>query len=304
MTTPTLRLLSLGAGVQSTTLLLLAADGAIPTYDYAIFADTGWEPRAVYDHLDALERYVAEPARIPILRVTSGNLRADALDPDPGRRFAAMPVYILYPDGTRGMGQRQCTNQYKLRIIKRTARGLLGYPGRAAIPADVHATQDIGISRDEIGRAKDSGLRYLVSKFPLLDLPGSADGRTGWTRSDCSRYLRAHGWASTPRSACIGCPLHGNRTWRQMRDERPDEWADAVAFDHALRATPRPSGIREYLHRSCVPLDEAPIDRVTRHEWSGRQVDVFDAVADQLVEDGDPDGCSPWGCRSGTAVAS
>jgi hypothetical protein len=43
-----LRVLSLGAGVQSTTMALLAAHGEIgPMPDCAIFADTGWEPRAV-----------------------------------------------------------------------------------------------------------------------------------------------------------------------------------------------------------------------------------------------------------------
>ena len=47
-----LRVLSLGAGVQSTTLALLAVRGEIgPMPDCAIFADTGWEPRAVYEHL-------------------------------------------------------------------------------------------------------------------------------------------------------------------------------------------------------------------------------------------------------------
>ena len=48
-----LRCLSLGAGVQSTTMALMAAHGALtPMPDCAIFADTGWEPEAVYDHLD------------------------------------------------------------------------------------------------------------------------------------------------------------------------------------------------------------------------------------------------------------
>lgn len=47
-----LRILSLGAGVQSTTLALMAAHGEIgPMPDCAIFADTGWEPKAVYEHL-------------------------------------------------------------------------------------------------------------------------------------------------------------------------------------------------------------------------------------------------------------
>jgi hypothetical protein len=38
---PALRLLSLGAGVQSTTVLLVACEGAIPRFDAALFTDTG-----------------------------------------------------------------------------------------------------------------------------------------------------------------------------------------------------------------------------------------------------------------------
>jgi hypothetical protein len=48
---PRVRLLSLGAGVQSTAVLLLACDGAIPPFDAAYFADTGWEPKPVYANL-------------------------------------------------------------------------------------------------------------------------------------------------------------------------------------------------------------------------------------------------------------
>jgi hypothetical protein len=56
---PALRLLSLGAGVQSTTVLLLACDGVIPRFDVALFADTGWEPRAVYENLVRLRAHAA-----------------------------------------------------------------------------------------------------------------------------------------------------------------------------------------------------------------------------------------------------
>ncbi|MFD8087087.1 hypothetical protein ACFV4F_35960 [Kitasatospora sp. NPDC059722] len=87
--------------------MLLAAEGHLPRLDVAIFTDTGWEPRAVYEHLDRLEREVAEPAGIPILRVASGNIRDDALDPT--KRFASMPLHILNPGGGEGMSRRQCT---------------------------------------------------------------------------------------------------------------------------------------------------------------------------------------------------
>lgn len=88
-------------------MLALSAEGILPKVEYAIFADTGWEPRAVYAHLDRLEREIAEPAGIPILRVSSGNIRKDALDPE--HRFASMPLYILNKDGRPGMTRRQCT---------------------------------------------------------------------------------------------------------------------------------------------------------------------------------------------------
>ncbi|GAA3299207.1 hypothetical protein [Streptomyces cinereospinus] len=136
---PTLRVLSLGAGVQSSSLLILAAEGRLPKLDFAVFADTGWEPRAVYDHLDRIEREIARPAGIPILRVSSGNIRNDALDPN--HRFASMPLHILNPDGGAGMSRRQCTGEYKVKPIKKQIRALLGYPYPKWIPKGVFVEQ-------------------------------------------------------------------------------------------------------------------------------------------------------------------
>ncbi|MGW0663043.1 hypothetical protein [Streptodolium elevatio] len=285
----------------------MSAEGVIPKYDAAVFADTGWEPAAVYAHLDRIDRDIAQPAGIPILRVSNGNIRSDALDPE--HRFASMPLFIKNPDPTEddGLGRRQCTNEYKLKPIKSAVRAMLGAKtdadGRVGrTPHGRHARQSIGISKDEFERAKDADVQYARNTFPLLDL--------GMSRNDCTRYLTAAGLGDTPKSACIGCPFSGNARWRKMRDETPEEFADAVAFDRAIRkggagANAKGKQLRgtAFLHRSMVPLDKAPIDRVTRGEWKGRQVDIFDAIADQLMEDGDPDGCSPWACRSGAPVA-
>lgn len=101
--TSTIRTLSLGAGVQSTALLALAADGVIDTFDAAIFSDTGWEPAEVYNHLDRIVAEIAEPAGIPVHRVSNGNIRDDALDPT--HRFASMPLFTVNDDGTHGMAR-------------------------------------------------------------------------------------------------------------------------------------------------------------------------------------------------------
>lgn len=281
----------MGAGIQSSTLLALAADGALPKVDYAIFADTGWEPRAVYDHLDRIDREIAKPAGIPILRVTSGNIRDDALNPD--HRFASMPLYILNKDGRPGMTRRQCTGEYKVKPIKKKVRDLLGYPYPARVPKGVFVEQWIGISTDEFHRAKDADVKYMRNRHPLIDM--------GWSRSDCVRYLTSLGLADTPKSSCLGCPFHGNAQCRSIRDHSPAEWEDVVAFDAAIRqgnARANAGGNKllgqAFLHRSRVPLDEAPIDHVTAAEWAARQQNLADA--DELGQ-GVVDGCSPWTCR-------
>lgn len=200
MTAPRLRVLSLGAGVQSTTLLLMSAEGRLPRLDAAVFADTGWEPAAVYAHLDRLEQQVAVPAGIPVIRTSGGNIRADALDP--AHRFASMPLFVRNLEGTVGMIRRQCTDEYKLKNIKRQVRRLLGYPtGR--VPRGVFAEQWVGISRDEFTRAKDSGIQYAINRHPLLDL--------NWSRTDCLRYLARPGWPLRPVAPRPPIPLFLSR---------------------------------------------------------------------------------------------
>ena len=55
----TLRVLSLGAGVQSSTLALMIHKGEIPMVDCAIFADTQAEPPKVYEWLKFIKKTVS-----------------------------------------------------------------------------------------------------------------------------------------------------------------------------------------------------------------------------------------------------
>ncbi|MFD4767277.1 adenine nucleotide alpha hydrolase family protein [Streptomyces niveus] len=278
-------------------MLAFSAEGTIPRVDYAIFADTGWEPKAVYDHLDRLEKEIAGPAGIPIFRVSSGNIRADALDPD--HRFASMPLHILNKDGRAGMTRRQCTGEYKIKPIKKKVRELLGYPYPARIPKGVFVEQWVGISTDEFHRAKDADVKYMRNRHPLIT-------DMNWSRGDCVRYLTSRGLAGTPKSSCLGCPFHGNAQWRHIRDTSPEEWQDVVEFDAAIRqgnARATASGNQllgqAFLHRSRVPLSDAPIDHVTAAEWAARQQQLGDGETPDTdeAEQGVADGCSPWACR-------
>lgn len=237
-----MKILSLGAGVQSTALLYLILEGRVDA-DAAIFADTGWEPRAVYDHLDRL-RARCDAAGLPLYVVSAGeSIRTVGAR---GDKFGAfdLPYFTLNEGGGAGMVRRQCTKNFKIVPIRRKVRELMAEAGVR------EAVQLVGISRDEVQRMKPSGVRYLRHEWPLVD--------RGWTRLDCLRYLEAQGVAA-PRSACIGCPYHSDYEWRRLRDESPDEWADAVAFEREVQAHGLGLFGTPFLHRQRVPLDEVDL---------------------------------------------
>lgn len=178
-----LRALSLGAGVQSTTLALLAAHGEIgPMPDCAIFADTGWEPQGVYDHLAWLMSPNVLP--FPVHVVSAGNIREQLVEAGNGKRWASIPAFAktVTPAGAEvpvfdededgemieiatrrtttetvsvGMIRRQCTTDFKVVPIRRKIRELAGLT-RKRSPLLPVVESWIGISTDEIIRAKPS----------------------------------------------------------------------------------------------------------------------------------------------------
>lgn len=257
METPFLRIISLGAGVQSTTMTLMAAHGELtPMPDCAIFADTGWEPAGVYSHLGWLSSANVLP--FPVYVVSSGNIREDLLARSSSRagRFVTIPAFLLQSSGKRGMGRRQCTSHYKVEPIRRKIRELLGKGPRSRIPAGA-VEKWIGISVDEIIRATPSRVAFEVNRHPLLE--------KGLSRQDCISWLKSHGYSIPPKSACIGCPFHNNKTWKSIRDNSPAEWKQAVEVDAAIRELVTSEGKpllrgKQFLHNTCVPLGEADLD--------------------------------------------
>jgi hypothetical protein len=240
-------------------MFLMACHGVLtPKPDAAIFADTQWEPKEVYRWLTELERIGAEHG-IPVICATAGNLRNDALaflngSPD-GKtrqgvngRWASMPLYVLNPDGSGGMINRQCTKEYKIAVIEKEVRKLLKLRPRQR-PKGVLVEQWIGISADEASRMRNSHRSYSKHRYPLI-----YDFDPPMTRGDCKIWLISHGYPIPPKSACVGCPFHSDAEWRLIKAD-PVTWADAVEFDRAIR---NHGGMRGtlYLHSSRRPLEE------------------------------------------------
>jgi hypothetical protein len=245
-----LRVLSLGAGVQSTTLALMAAKGEIEQPDCAIFADTGAEPKSVYDHLEKLQTALPFPIHI----VTAGNIKDDALkgtNSGGKSRFAAIPYFLDRGKNGIGMGRRQCTKEYKIVPIQKKIRELLGYAPRSRIPADA-AEVWIGISTDEAIRMKPSRVAWQKNRWPLIE--------RGISRHKCLDWLNENGWTA-PKSACTFCPFRSDESWIHMKATDPAAFQEAVDVDHAIRTLDHTKVLKAipYIHRSCKPLDQVDL---------------------------------------------
>jgi hypothetical protein len=245
-----MKVLSLGAGVQSTTLALMAKFGEVEMPDCAIFADTGAEPESVYTHLYKLIAELPFPVHI----ISAGNIRDDLIkgtNTSGSKRFASIPFFMDQGSKGIGMARRQCTSEYKIKPIDRELRSLLGYGRRARMPAKSVEVW-IGISTDEAIRMKPAATQWKVNRWPLIEL--------GMSRAACLEWLNQHGW-SAPKSSCTFCPFRSDESWINMKATDPASFADAVGVDEALRSNGVMGTFKAvpYIHRSCKPLAEVDL---------------------------------------------
>ena len=143
---------------------------------------------------------------------------------------------------------RQCTEKYKINAVMKFLRKNYGASLKNPIG------QWLGITTDEFTRMRTSPVKASVLMYPLIDL--------GLSREDCETFLNDEGFPIPPKSACIGCPYHSEKTWSTLGTEDLEEVADfeedmiqMIASNPKLRNLPYLSnGVR--VHRSMIPIDE------------------------------------------------
>jgi len=263
-----LNILSLGAGVQSSTMALMAAKGELtPMPDFAIFADVGGdEPEEVYTWLDDLKLWLPFPTYI---------VRADAerslSDHDVWLRTSKktglnyrdghIPAFIKNDQGKVGMLHRKCTADFKIVPIVKELRKL-GNIKRGE--KEVQIKQWMGISTDEVQRMKPFRYPFVEHIFPLIE--------NNISRRDCIQWMEDNYSIRPPRSACVFCPYHSDREWAYLKNSHPDDFDRAVAHEKRMQAAADKCQVLRgtpYLHRSCVPIDEIDFDP------DSTQVDMF-----------------------------
>ena len=254
-----LRILSFGAGVQSTCILRMSLDGELPALDHVIFADPGAELPGTYENVDMLEAICTQRG-IGFHRVithrsrSAGDIWTDLLGTDDSMRWSSPPFYVRQLDGGIGMIRRQCTSDYKTDAIDRKFRELCGLAPGSRGPKEEIAEQWLGIHAGEKARMKCSTKRWYRVLHPLIELVNMTNG-------DCVAWLVNRGYPVPPKSACAFCPYQSDRRWLDLSMHHPEIFAQCVDLDEHIRGAAATAFKGEvYLHRSAQPLAEVIVD--------------------------------------------
>ena len=265
-----MRTFSFGAGVQSTAVLVLQAEGRLPEpYDTFLFANVGddSEHPATIKYFRNVHLSYAEAHGIQLEETrrvtrdgTTPTLLEWTLQASADRGKTMIPVFIA----GGGPGFRGCTGAYKRDVIWKWQR-------ERGASKDDPAVCGLGISVDEIERARTSSkFSGQILQYPLIDL--------GLNRRDCHQIIKDAGLPPAPKSACWFCPFHDRESWRRLKREHPDVFAQAAELEQTLSDdSQRHGGLAKWFTKAGRPLDQV--------------------VDDQLVLDiGGPDGCDSGSC--------
>jgi hypothetical protein len=244
--TAPLRVVSYGGGVQSTALLVLAAQDKIDFKTF-LFANVGDDS----EHPDTLAfvRELAMPYGkahgIEIIELSKERRDGTPVTlmgklTNPTSRSVEIPVRM----GNGAPGNRTCTAEFKMNVITKWLKA-------HGATKDSPATVAIGFSTDEVhrvGRRHESS--YESPVHPLLGL--------GMSRSNCVSLIERSGLPVPRKSACFFCPFHRPLGWAEMRRDEPKLFWRSVELERTLNDTrDRLGKDHVYLSRFGRPLDEA-----------------------------------------------
>lgn len=249
---PNLRVVSYGGGVQSTALLVLAAQGRIDyrTFLMANVGDDSEHPATLayvrdvavpYASAHGIEVHLLDRVkRDGTVETLWGRLMRD------GSR--SLPIPVRMSNGAPG--QRSCTADFKIKVTGKWVKA-------HGATADNPATVAIGISLDEIHRANNRRMEPHESVvYPLVGIGEETGLRLN--RSDCARIIADAGLPVPPKSSCFFCPFHRPSTWQDMARDEPDLFARSIELEDTLNARRDMLGKDHvYLTRFGMPLRDA-----------------------------------------------
>lgn len=227
---------SSGGGVQSAAIAALIVSGRIAPPNLAVIVDTEREQSTTWAYMDEVITPALKTVGVTLNRVPKSLFaKVDVWGGKDGESIL-MPVFTNQ-SGEDGKLPGYCSNEWKKRVTHRWA------VSQGVKSADFW----IGISTDEMQRISKSTNRW-TNRYVLIE--------QRMNRRECVDLVRSMGWPEPPRSSCWNCPNHTAHEWRDIRDNKPQDWQQAIQFDREIRL----KDPHAYLHHDCVPLDQADLD--------------------------------------------
>lgn len=232
-----MKILSCGAGQQSTALALMSCEKAmrkkdiyplVPIYDAILFCDLGGEREWVYRQVDFIST-VCKKANIPFYVLRDKNLKEDYLNNYGSARVCTIPFWSIDANGKKGKMTRHCTIDYKIVQMQNFVRwNLLGYrKGQRSKPEDIQAHEmHIGFTYEEQQRIFLSKHKLFVNKFPMVEM--------GLTRADNYAYVKERWGLETKGSACLFCPFHSNYFFKECKENSEKDYQVILDIDEKL----------------------------------------------------------------------
>ena len=243
-----LRSVSYGGGVQSTALLVLAAQHRID-FPLFIFANTGDDSEypGTIAYMDEVARPYAAAHDIELVTVhKTYKGKPEGIHERIMRPGIVSQIIPVRSSADGPPMSRSCTVDYKIEQIGKELRR------RGASP-ETPATVAVGISLDEMHRANRKNRPYERIVYPLLGMDDGPLLPAPMRRDDCERIIREANLPVPPKSSCYFCPFHTINEWIRQRRDEPDLFAKSVEVERTISAK---AGAPRYLTRTGIPLDQ------------------------------------------------
>lgn len=195
-----MKILSFGAGVQTTALVIMAASGDLGfPIDVVVFADTKGEKPETYWYMENYTLPLLKKAGIRFAWLTNQSKYDGESLYDYSFRHRFLP----------GMPTRQCSDHFKARVIARA------YP---------KAEKLIGFNTDELRRTENPV--HSGARFPLVEL--------GMSGNDCVSVIQSFGWPIPTKSSCFFCPFQRPFEWNWLKSRHPELFHKALDLEEAV----------------------------------------------------------------------
>lgn len=225
-----------GGGVQSAAIAALIVKGVLRP-DLAVIVDTEREQSTTWAYMDGVIAPALARVGVTLQRVRKSEFEPRDLYGGEDGDTLLLPAFTTQ-GGDIGKLPTYCSSYWKREVVKRWANA------QGVKAADMW----LGISVDELERVQKKQAPKWRQRYPLIE--------QRLNRWECIRLVESMGWPTPPRSSCWMCPNHTQEEWRDIRDNKPEDWQAAIRFDREVRQRDP----HAWIHSDCVPLEEANLD--------------------------------------------